>query len=78
MKKIIYLFLFWQLSYVLLAQNFAENSFFMQKKIEKTALGTSNDLKQIISTDFLACSIAYWKKHIVIGSCTGELYLLKY
>lgn len=37
-----------------------------------------NDLKQIISTDFLACSIAYWKKHIVIGSCTGELYLLKY
>ena len=37
-----------------------------------------NDLKQIISTDFLACSIAYWKKHIVIGSCSGELYLLKY
>jgi len=37
-----------------------------------------NDLKQIINTDFLACSIAYWKKHIVIGSCTGELYLLKY
>ena len=50
MKKIIYLFLFWQLSYVLLAQNFAENSFFMQKKIEKTALGTSNDLKQINKT----------------------------
>ena len=37
-----------------------------------------NDLKQIISTDFLACSIAYWKKHIVIGSCAGKLYLLKY
>ena len=37
-----------------------------------------NNLKKIISTDFLACSIAYWKKHIVIGSCTGDLYLLKY
>lgn len=46
MKKIFYLFLFWQISHLILAQGFVEKNIFYEKNIKKYSYANLNYLKQ--------------------------------